>query len=111
MKKYKIAVTRQANDDIVDTGDYITYTLLEPETAREFVQGLRESISTLIELPYRHPFVDDEVLESQGIRCLPYKNYFIFYQVIENPSTVIVLRVGYSRRNWKKILTSIRIVK
>ena len=101
-------MTVQANDDIIDTGDYITYTLLEPETARAFVRGLRESISTLKELPYRHPFANDEVLASQGIRCLPYKNYFIFYQVIENPSTVIILRVGYSRRNWRKILASMR---
>ena len=104
-------MTREANDDIVDTGDYITYTLLEPGTAREFVKGLREVISTLKELPYRHPFADDEVLASLEIRCLPYKNYFVFYQVIENPSTVIILRVGYSRRNWKKILVSMRMAK
>ena len=51
MKEYNIILTRRAKDDIVDIGDYIAYTLLEPETAHRFVTGLRSSIVTLKELP------------------------------------------------------------
>ena len=71
MKEYDVVLTRRAKNDIIDIGDYISYTLLEPETAYRFVTGLRGAISPEIE---------------------------------ETMNTVIVLRVGYNRRNWKEIL-------
>lgn len=42
MKEYNIILTRRAKDDIIDIGDYIAYTLLEPETAYRFVAGQRK---------------------------------------------------------------------
>lgn len=104
MKKYNIILTRRAKDDIIDIGDYIAYTLMEPETAYYFVAGLQNMISTLNELPNRFALVDDLVLSSQGIHCMPYKNYYVFYEIEELMDTVIILRVGYNRRNWKAIL-------
>ncbi|MCL2717476.1 MAG: type II toxin-antitoxin system RelE/ParE family toxin [Lachnospiraceae bacterium] len=105
MLEYNIVITVKANEDMIDIGDYITYTLLEPETALNFVKGLRQSISTLKSFPNRYPFIDDVVLASLGVRCLPYKNYYVFYEVIDIMNTVIIHRVGYNRRNWKEILT------
>lgn len=104
MPDYRIVLTRRAKDDIVDIGDYITYTLLEPNTARDFIIGLRKTIIELNEFPERYSLVDDDVLASQGIRCMPYKNHYIFYEIVEGLKTVIVLRVGHNRRNWKEIL-------
>lgn len=104
MPDYRIVLTRQAKDDIVDIGDYITYTLLEQNTARNFISGLRKTITILNEFPERHPLVDDVVLASQGIRCMPFKNHYIFYQIVDGLKTVIVLRVGHNHRNWKEIL-------
>lgn len=104
MPDYRIVLSRQAKDDIIDIGDYITYTLLEPETARNFVSGLRKTIVKLKEFPERYPLVDDVVLVSQGIHCMSYKNHYIFYEIVDMMKTVIVLRVGHNRRNWKEIL-------
>lgn len=104
MKEYNVVLTRRAKNDIIDIGDYISYTLLEPETAYCFVAGLRSAISTLQKLPKRFALVDDRVLFTQGIHCMPYKNYYVFYEIEETMDTVIVLRVGYNRRNWKEIL-------
>ena len=104
MKEYDVVLTRRAKNDIIDIGDYIAYTLLEPETAYRFVIGLRGAISTLQELPSRFALVDDLVLSSQEIHCMPYKNYYVFYEIEETMNTVVVLRVGYNRRNWKEIL-------
>lgn len=47
MPDYRIILTRRAKDDIIDIGDYITYTLLEPETAQNFINGLRSAMSRL----------------------------------------------------------------
>lgn len=104
MKEYDVVLTRRAKNDIIDIGDYISYTLLEPETAYRFVTGLRSAISTLQKLPNRFALVDDRVLSTQGIHCMSYKNYYVFYEIEETMNTVIVLRVGYNRRNWKEIL-------
>lgn len=104
MNDYRINLTNRAKDDIIDIGDYITYILLEPDTSRYFIKGLRKSISKLKIIPYKFPLVQDNILKNQNIRCMPYKNYYIFYEIIETAHIVIILRVGYSRRNWKDML-------
>lgn len=43
--KYRIRLTQRAKDDTIDIGDYITYTLLEPDISSNFIKGLRASIS------------------------------------------------------------------
>ena len=105
MNNYRVTLTRQAKDDIIDIGDYISYTLLEPGTSRNFIKGLRNSISQLKYFPYKFPLIQDDILQHQGIRCMTYKNYYIFYEVIEAMQVIVVLRVGYNQRNWKDILS------
>ena len=104
MNDYRITLTKRAKKDILDIGDYITYTLLKPDTSRNFIKGLRKSISKLKIFPYKFPLVQDNILKNQNIRCMPYKNYYIFYEIIEAAHIVIILRIGYNRRNWKDIL-------
>lgn len=105
MNDYRITLTQRAKDDITDIGDYISFTLLEPDTSQKFIKGLRKSISQLKNLPYKFPLVQDPILQSQGIRCMPHKNYYIFYKILEDKQIVTILRVGYNRRNWKDILS------
>ncbi|MBQ8823074.1 MAG: type II toxin-antitoxin system RelE/ParE family toxin [Lachnospiraceae bacterium] len=105
MTKYRLTLTQKAKDDIVDIGTYITETLLSPDTSKRFIKGLRKSISELKFFPYKFPLVQDDFLQNQGIRCIPYKNYYVFYKIIEQSYTVVVLRVGYNKRNWKSILS------
>lgn len=79
-----------------------------------YITGARNSISfcdrfaecyfDFAGLPNRFALVDDLVLSSQRIHCMPYKNYYVFYEIEETMNTVVVLRVGYNRRNWKEIL-------
>ena len=101
---FSVVMTIQAEEDIAKIGDYIAYTLSVPETAYHFVQGLRASVATLQNMPERYALMNDEVLASQGIRCMPYKNHYIFYQVFTASHSVVVLRVGYNRKNWELIL-------
>ena len=100
MNEYRIVLTSRAKNDIIDIGDYISFTLLSPDTSQNFIKGLRNSISQLKFFPLKFPLVQDEVL-----RCMPYKNHYIFYKVFSSHQIVVILRIGYNRRNWKKILT------
>lgn len=81
MNEYRITLTPRAKDDLIDTGDYITFILLEPDIARNYIKGLRNSISQLKIFPCKFPLVQDDILQI-----------------------VIVLRIGYNKRNWKDIL-------
>lgn len=63
MSDYRIKLTRRAREDIIDIGDYIAYTLLEPDISRTFIKGLRQSISQLQFFPYKFPFVQDNILK------------------------------------------------
>lgn len=57
MNEYRITLTKRAADDITNIGDYIAFTLSEPNTSRNFIKGLRTSISRLKLFPYKFPLV------------------------------------------------------
>lgn len=104
MIKYRIKFAQRSREDIVAIGDYIAYTLQELDISQAFVRGLKDSILQLSFFPYKFSIVQNHMLRSKGIRYLPYKNYYVFYEVIEESKCVIVLRILYKRRNWKDIL-------
>lgn len=105
MNDYHIFLTQQANADIINIGDYISFISSEPDISKKFIEGLRNSILQLKLFPCKFPLIQDPVLQSHGIRYMPYKNYYIFYKVIESTQIIIILKVGYNKRNWKDILT------
>lgn len=54
------------------------------------IKALRNSISQLQFFPYKFPLVQDDILQNQSVRCIPYRNYYVFYQIIEQTHTVII---------------------
>lgn len=104
MDEYQLLLTERAKDDIIDIGDYISYVLLQPDISKNFIKNLRNSISKLKKFPYKFPIIQDKILKEKGIRYMPYKNYYIFFEIVESMHVVIVLRIGYNKRNWMDIL-------
>ncbi|MBD5480756.1 MAG: hypothetical protein HDR14_15995 [Lachnospiraceae bacterium] len=77
MDDYRVVLAKQAKDDIMDIGDYITFTLLEPDISKKFIKGLRNSISQLKFFPYKFPLVQNSILPNQNIRCMSHNNYLV----------------------------------
>ena len=102
--KYCITLVPKAKVDILSISDYITFTLLEPDISKKFINGLYLAISSLEIFPYKFPLTQDEILMRYNIRCMPYRNYLVFYKVIEEQKVVSILRVGYNKRNWRSLL-------
>lgn len=100
--EYQIRITRKAKEDIEDIFQYISQELSEPNISKKFIQNLKKSIFKLRFFPRKFPFIQD--VELKEIRCMPYKNYYIFYKVIDDVHTVVIIRVGYMHRNWRRIL-------
>ena len=76
MDKYQITITPKAKNDLIDIGDYISFILLEPETAERFVKGLRRSISQLQYFPKKFPIIQDYILKYRKIHYMSYKNCY-----------------------------------
>lgn len=104
MDKYQLMITPKAKEDLIDIGDYISFILLEPETSRKLMKGLRSSISQLQYFPRKFPIIEDYIIKYRKIHYMPYKNYFVFYVIDDDNKRVIVLRIGHKSRNWKFIL-------
>lgn len=100
MDSYHVELSIVAFKQLKSIGDYITYTLLEPDTSRRLIKGLRSSVSNLSTFPYRYPLFD----QNENIRCMPHKNYNIFYSIDETRKTVSIHAIRYNKRNWIHIL-------
>ena len=104
MDKYQIMITPKTRADLIDIGDYISFILLEPETSEKFIKGLRRSISQLQYFLQKFPTIQDYILKNHNIHYMPYKNYFVFYQIDDEEKRIVILRVGHRSRNWEYIL-------
>lgn len=100
MDKYRILLSQNAKDDIIEIHNYITYVLLSPDISHKFFKGLRKSISQLSFFPYKFPLVRNKLFKNMEYHYMPYKNYLVFYEVIEKQNCVNVLRIVYKKRNW-----------
>ena len=91
MVQYNVQITRLAEQDLEDAGDYIAYKLKNPSAAENTVKGIRQQINFLRQFPERNELDEDELLAELGVRKDYYKNYKIYY-VIEG-NTVYIVRI------------------
>jgi addiction module RelE/StbE family toxin len=103
--KHKIILTETDKRDFADTANYISENLHNKSAAIDLITAAKTSIATLINMPTRHPLVEDAFLSKQGFRLLPVGNYLIFYVVDDANETVVIHRFLYSRRDWINILS------
>ena len=93
-----------AEEDIIRNMEYIAIDKLSPGTALEIGKGLRSTIKTLTQFPYRHELDEDEKLASIGVRKLYFKNYKIFYKIDEGNLKVYILGVLHMLVDSKALL-------
>ncbi len=96
---YKIVYTEEAEQDLVDVYRYIAMDLMVPETAKNQVNRIMDAIKRLDEIPLRHKVYQNEPWHSRGLRVLPVDSYLVFYTIIEEEKTVVIIRIMYGGRN------------
>ena len=104
MGDYKVTISDLGKQDIRDIASYITNDLQEPAIAEKTTEAILDAIFTLENMPARVGFVIDEHLAAKRIRGLHIKSYTAFFRINETTSTVEILRVLYSRRDWAALL-------
>ena len=104
MEHYDVALSDLAEQDIRDVIRYIAVDLSAPQTAEVMLEAIEKALDSLSTQPEIHPLVQDEVLALAGYRKLIIKNYIAFYTVDTKGTSVNVIRVLYSRRDWQHII-------
>ena len=109
MDSYKIIITPDAEEDLVEMRNYIADVLLARDTARNYIRTIRKEIGSLSELPARYKPVDDEPWHSRGIRRIIVNNFFVYYRIDEEHKRVYILNVIYARRDQLRVLEQMNI--
>ena len=104
MAKYRIDVSKPAEDDLRDIVRYISSQLTAPMTAIKMLETIEKALEKLSDLPDRCPVVRDERLTSMGYHRLNVKNYVVLFTVDKKTKVVDVERILYSRRDWANLL-------
>lgn len=95
----KVVYTFKARQDLQDIYEYITYTLLAPDAAKNTTNKIMDAVHGLENMPERNPLYKDEPWHSQGVRFVPVKNYLVFYTINTQTDTVSVARIMYGARD------------
>ncbi len=109
MDSYKIIITPDAEEDLVELRNYIADVLLARDTARNYIRTIRKEIGSLSELSARYKPIDDEPWHSRGIRRIMANNFFVYYRIDEDRKQVFVLNVIYARRDQLRMLEQMNI--
>ena len=100
----KIVFTEPAECDLLDIEYHIHIILHNPQAAERVTEGILDEIEKLSIYPALHPFVNDELLKSVGLRMTRFDNYNIFYYYDSVEETVYIIRVMYTKADWQSIL-------
>lgn len=99
MSVWNVAYTDQAERDLRDIYEYITFSLLEPEIAKKQARRILDAAARLNEMPLRFPLYEKEPWHGKGLRVLPVDHYLVFYLPVEARKTAVVIRIMYGGRD------------
>lgn len=101
---YKVKLTHNALYQLKEAVRYISKVLLEPQVAKLWSDRIKADISSLDNMPFRYPAVEEEPWRSEGIRSMAIENFIVYYWVDEPSFTVWVTAVVYGRRDRINVL-------
>lgn len=96
---YEVKITRQAQEQMAEIVDYITFELFAPDAANNLLDKMENSIMALTEFPERNQLIDEEPWRTEGIRKIVVKNFLVYYWINNAEKKVYVTAVIYSKRD------------
>ena len=99
MKFYRVEYSADSILDIKSIYDYIAYVNKEPQMAQKIAETIDKNINRLSTFPKRHPLINLFNDETKQLRVFPHKGYLIVYQIFEEESLVVVVRILDSKQD------------
>jgi toxin ParE1/3/4 len=104
MKRWRVVVKRQAEEDATETWSLIVGN--NPQAAEAFLDAIEEASALLAATPeigspryFSHP-------ELQGLRFLPlrrFENYLLFYRALNDEEVIEIVRIVHGARDLPKL--------
>ena len=104
MRKYAVAYSPAARDDLKGIYAYIAFQLKERTTARNTINKIRKQIRDLDEAPEKYASVEWEPWASMGMRHFTVGNFVVYFLVNHEKALVTVNRIFYGGRNIESII-------
>lgn len=105
MERYRVKITKEAEEDIIRIARYITQELFNRDAADKLVDEFYSTIASLQDMPKRHKVIEDnDKIIPKGIRRVGVENYDIYYSCDIEGRIVFIRRVLYQRREWQRLL-------
>ena len=99
---YKIKYLPIALQDLIETAEYITFILLNPEAADSLLDEIDRSVNQLKAFPFVGALYKSKRKRKQQYRMIFIRNHTVYYAVIDD--SVVIQRILYKRRNIKNLL-------
>ena len=106
MDEYKIIITPDAETDLNELDDYISFYLMAPDIAISCIRYIRSKIAGLRKAPKRYRLIEDEPWHSRGIRRMNAKNFAVFFFCRQNCRRDLLQR-GVFDLNYAHIVTGL----
>ena len=103
-KKYAVAYTPEASEDLDDIYSYIAFSLRERKIAARITNEIRKEIRDLKVFPESCMVVEFEPWHELGICRMPVSNYNVYYHVDTEQYIITVLRIFYGGRDVENII-------
>ena len=101
---YKVVITDTAKQDLRDIAVWIAKQSKDIETAKRFVNELKERCKNLEQFPSTGSFPRDRVLKSAGFRFVAHKDYLIFFLIDEESSCVNVMAIFNAKKDYMRVM-------
>lgn len=99
MEQYRIRITRQAREHLLEIRRYIEKELLSPIAAKNTITAIKAEIQSLSNMPGRVHLTPEEPWRSSGVRRSRVKNFYIYFWINEEGKTVQIISVIYVKRD------------
>ena len=104
MDEYAVIITPDAEVELNELDDYITFELLAPDTADKYIAFIRHELASLSYMPRRYKLYEVEPWYSRGVRQMIVRNFSAFYTVLEDYNEVYIQNIIYNKRDIPQIL-------
>lgn len=102
--KYKLLITKQAEDDLAGILQYISKELSSPKAASDFLDNVLKCYDNVTNNPLMYALCDNDKFKNKKYRKIIIKNYIMFYRVDEENHIVYIMRFIYGRRDYIDML-------
>ena len=106
---YEVKITRQAQEQMAEIVDYITFELFSPDAANNLLDKMENSIMALAEFPERNQLIDEEPWRTEGIRKIVVNSFLVYYWVNNAEKKVHVTAVIYAKRDQLEQLSNMEM--